>query len=241
VSTEPSEDLPPRPDGTFCWVDLKTRDPSTTAAFFAAVLGWSFEMDRGSWRKATVIRTGGHRIGGLSDLSAAVYPPGTPAHIAHYLAVTALDARVAAAVEAGAQVLVPPFDAGDDGRIATLLDPFGAAVSLWQRAPRRGWTHAPETVAAPRRLQHLSADPVAAAEFYPRAFGVTDRDAEFAELDKENTMAGWNLVVAVGSVAEVQRRAAVLPSGSCRVHAVDGGSVVAELTGPDGLTFSVES
>jgi hypothetical protein len=70
---------------------------------------------------------------------------------------------------------------------------------------------------------------------------MTDRDAEFAELDQENTIAGWNLVVAVDSVAEVQRRAAVLPSGSCRVHAVDGGSVVAELTGPDGLTFSVES
>ncbi|WP_280423926.1 VOC family protein [Nocardia carnea] len=242
MSTEPFEDVLPRPDGTFCWVDLKTRDPGATAAFFAAVLGWSFEIDQDSWRQATVITTGGgHRIGGLSDLSAAIYPPETPAHIAHYLAVTALDARVAAAVEAGAQVLVPPFDAGDDGRIATLLDPFGVAVSLWQRTPCQGWTHPPETVAAPGRLRHLSASPVAAAEFYPRAFGMTDHNAEFAEFDKGNAMAGWNLIVTVDSVAEIERRAAGLPSGSCRAHAMDGRSVAAELTGPDGLTFFVES
>ncbi|CAO0835165.1 Protein N-acetyltransferase, RimJ/RimL family OS=Streptomyces microflavus OX=1919 GN=Smic_17340 PE=4 SV=1 [Streptomyces microflavus] len=100
-------------------MDLKTRDPSGTAAFFSAVLDWDFAVDEQDWRKAVTISAGDHRIGGLSDLAQPVYPPGLPAHIAYYLAVDDVDRRTAVAAENGAQILVPPFDAGDQGRIAT--------------------------------------------------------------------------------------------------------------------------
>ncbi|WP_085995489.1 VOC family protein [Nocardia testacea] len=222
-------------------MDLKTRDPDAAAAFFEAALGWTVEIDQDSWRRATVIRVGAHRIGGLSDVTAAIYPPGTPAHIACYLAVDEVDARVSAAVEAGARLLVAPFDAGDDGRIATLIDPFGAPVSLWRRTPERGWTHPRATRAAPRRLQHLSADPLAAAEFYQCLLGMTDPDAHFTGFAEANTVPVWRLIVAVDSVTEVQRRAGGLPGGTGRVDPVDDQGVAADLTAPDGLTFSIES
>ncbi|MFI2332415.1 VOC family protein [Nocardia rhamnosiphila] len=240
MSAQPSGGLVPRPDGTFCWVDLKTRDPNAAAAFFERALGWTVETDQDSWRRATVIRVGEHRIGGLSDVTAAVYPPGTPPHIACYLAVDEVDARVAAAVEAGARLVVAPFDAGDDGRIATLIDPFGAAVSLWRRAPRRGWTHPRATGAAPRRLQHLSADPPAAAEFYQRLLGMADPDTDFTGLAKPNTVPGWRLIVAVDSVTEVQRRAGESHGGTGRVDPGSDRGMIADLTAPDGLTFSIE-
>ncbi|WYB29972.1 VOC family protein [Streptomyces sp. SM1P] len=126
------------PLNEFCWMDLKTRDPSGTAAFFSAVLGWDFAVDETDWRRAVVFRAGDHRIGGLSDLAQPVYPPGLPAHVAYYLAVDDVDHRTAVAAENGARVLVPPFDAGDQGRIATLIDPVGAAVSLWRPRGSRG-------------------------------------------------------------------------------------------------------
>jgi hypothetical protein len=48
-------------------MDLKTRNMAVTEAFFSAALGWRFAVDPESWRTATVIEVGGHRIGGLSD------------------------------------------------------------------------------------------------------------------------------------------------------------------------------
>ena len=242
MSAQPSGDPVPRPVGAFCWVDLKTRDPKAAAAFFESALGWTVEIDQGSWRRATVIRVGEHHIGGLSDVTAAVYPPGTPPHIACYLAVDDVDARIAAAVEAGARLLVAPFDAGDDGRIATLIDPFGAAASLWQRqTPQRGWTHPRATRAAPRRLQHLSADPPAAAEFYRRFLGMSDPDTDFAGIAGRNTVPGWRLIVAVDSVTEVQRRAGGSPGGTGQMGPANDRGAVVDLTAPDGLTFAIES
>ncbi|MGW0182699.1 VOC family protein [Nocardia sp. NPDC003345] len=146
----------------------------------------------------------------------------------------------APAVAAAARLLVAPFDAGDDGRIATLIDPFGAPVSLWRRAPWRGWTHPRATRAAPRRLQHLSADPSAAAEFYQRILGMTDPDTDFTGLTKPNAEPGWHLIVAVDSVAEVQQRAGEPHRGTGRGGSRKQPGVVADLTAPDGLTFSIE-
>ncbi|GAA3634450.1 hypothetical protein GCM10022267_21400 [Lentzea roselyniae] len=120
-------------------MDLKTHDPAGTAAFFSQSLGWHFAVDEDDWRKATKISVDGHLIGGVSDLSNPVYPPDTPDHIAFYLAVDDVDRRAEAAVANGARLVVPPFEAGDQGRMATLVDPFGAAVSLWQARTFTGW------------------------------------------------------------------------------------------------------
>ncbi|WP_308280461.1 hypothetical protein [Streptomyces lincolnensis] len=91
-------------------------------------------MDEEDWRRATKITAGGCRIGGVSDLADPVYPPDIPAHIAYYLAVDDVERRTEAAVANGARLVVPPFDAGDQGRMVTLIDPVGAAFSLWGAA-----------------------------------------------------------------------------------------------------------
>ncbi|MER6407116.1 hypothetical protein ABT269_27170 [Streptomyces viridosporus] len=36
---------PPGGVGEFCWMDVKTRDLSGTAAFFSKALGWRFAVD----------------------------------------------------------------------------------------------------------------------------------------------------------------------------------------------------
>ena len=74
------------------------------------------------------------------------------------------DATAVPAVEHGGEVLAEPFDVFDAGRMATIKDPTGAVVSLWQ--PRG-------SIGAQIRAEHgalcwaevLTADPAAAAGF----------------------------------------------------------------------------
>ncbi|MFJ3620761.1 VOC family protein [Streptomyces iakyrus] len=152
----------------FCWMDLKTRDPAGTAALFSTTLGWRFAVDEEDWRKAVKISVGDRPIGGLSDVASPVYPPGTPAHIAYYLAVDDIDRRAEAATAHGARLVVPPFDAGDQGRIATLIDPEGAAFSLWQRRHFPEWNFPPRLASSPHRMVLACDRPDEARHFYEK-------------------------------------------------------------------------
>jgi predicted enzyme related to lactoylglutathione lyase len=53
-----------------------------------------------------------------------------------YIAVDDVDARVAKAVKAGAQVMKPAFDIPGVGRIAILTEPGGAGVGWITPVPR---------------------------------------------------------------------------------------------------------
>ncbi|MER5771478.1 VOC family protein [Streptomyces sp. NPDC001985] len=191
----------------FCWLDLKTGDTAAAGEFFGAVLGWGFAVDEEDWRRAVKISAGGWRIGGVSDLSAPVYPPGTPAHLAYYLAVDEVDRRAERAVAGGARLVVEPFDAGDQGRMATLVDPFGAAVSLWQAREFTGWGFpAGGAAGLPHRMVLACADPAGARAFYRDALGVEPRPGDVVAAPGEP---GWRLEVAVddpGAVSEAAAR-----------------------------------
>jgi predicted enzyme related to lactoylglutathione lyase len=163
----------------FCWMDLKTRDLPGTAAFFSTALGWRFAVDEDDWRKATKFAANGYQIGSVSDLANPVYPPGTPAHIAYYLAVDDVDRRTEAATANGARLVLPPFEAGDQGRMATLIDPVGAAFSLWQAHLFSGWEFPPHTAYAPHRMVLACDEPDQARHFYREMAGAPLADADF--------------------------------------------------------------
>ncbi|XUT58074.1 GNAT family N-acetyltransferase [Streptomyces sp. G9] len=220
------------PLNEFCWMDLKTRDPSGTAAFFAAVLGWDFAVDETDWRRAVKISAGDHWIGGVSDLAQPVYPPGLPAHVAYYLAVDDVDHRTALAAENGARILVPPFDAGDQGRIATLIDPVGAAVSLWRPRGFAGWPVSPpdEGGAIPDHMVLVCADPERARHFYTGTTGAPLARTTFLEA-APGTAPHWEVSVAVGDPDRVAARARELGG---ELVTLTGGA--ARLSSPEGLT-----
>lgn len=220
------------PLNEFCWMDVKTRDPSGTAAFFAAVLGWDFAVDETDWRRAVKISAGDHRIGGVSDLAQPVYPPGLPAHVAYYLAVDDVDHRTAVAAENGARILVPPFDAGDQGRIATLIDPVGAAVSLWRPRGFAGWPVSPpdEGGAIPDHMVLVCADPERARHFYTGTTGAPLARTTFLEA-APGTAPHWEVSVAVGDPDRVAARARELGG---ELVTLTGGT--ARLSSPEGLT-----
>ncbi|GHC81506.1 VOC family protein [Streptomyces violaceochromogenes] len=220
----------------FCWMDLKTRDPAGTAAFLSTTLGWSFAVDEEDWRKAIKMSVDGRPIGGVSDVASPAYPPGTPAHIAYYLAVDDIERRVEAATAHGARLVVSPFDAGGQGRIATLTDPEGAAFSLWQRRHFPGWSFPPGLAGAPHRMVLACDRPDEARHFYEKTTGAPLFCADFiAAAEPGASTPQWELVVAVDDLDNVIRahddgRASVTSSEK---H----GRRVVRLSSPEGLSF----
>lgn len=220
----------------FCWMDVKTYDVPGTEAFFSAVLGWRFAVDESDWRRAIKIFADGHQIGGVSDLSSPLYPPGTPAHIAYYLAVDDIEARTEAATTEGAQLVLAPFDAGDQGRIATLIDPVGAAFSLWQTHPANRWS---PSARAPQRMVLACPRPEQARCFYRDVLGTVPSCTDFVPTHgAEEPHPRWELVVAVDDPDAVAARARGLGHGMPHgPEHIDG----RRLTSPDGLTFRVRA
>lgn len=125
------------PPGTPCWVEIMVGDLARSQAFYGSVLGWEFEdlgEEYGHYNNATV---GGRRVAGMSP------PVGGddewPVVWTTYLASDNVDETAAAAVEAGAEVLMDPVDIGPLARMALWLEPGGAAFGAWEGRRHTGY------------------------------------------------------------------------------------------------------
>jgi predicted enzyme related to lactoylglutathione lyase len=114
--------------GQFHWNELRTRDAKRAMKFYADTIGWRFEASSTPdgltyW----VAWSGGDCVAGLFPLTSPMFD-GVPESWMSFLAVDDVDARVAKAVDAGAQLMMPIFDVPNVGRIAMLREPGGAGV-----------------------------------------------------------------------------------------------------------------
>ncbi len=128
------DDYPP---GAHCWVDTFQPDTESSARFYGALFGWSFEdpapMPSGLEGEYRVARSGGQMVAGLGQA-----PAGLPAVWTTYICVEDVNRTVADATAAGGDVLVGPAEAGREGQLAVLSDPAGVAFGIWQPGERRG-------------------------------------------------------------------------------------------------------
>jgi len=157
------------PDGTFCWVDLGTNDAPGAKAFYGGLFGWEFDdLPTGDKGTYSICRLKGRVVAGLYDQAEQ---PGWGS----YIKVEDVDRATERARELGAAVLVEPFDTPGGGRVATIRDPAGAAVSL--SVPR-------ESFGAELVNEHgawtwnelVSADLETGAGFYRGLFGWASAD-----------------------------------------------------------------
>lgn len=124
---EKSEDKTP---GIFSWNELLTQDPEGSLKFYGELFGWTsqtMEMPTGTYH---MVMAGDRPVAGL------VQPPKAevPTQWNSYVTVEDLDASIAKAEELGATICMPATEIPGKGRFSCLVDPQGAAISLWEFA-----------------------------------------------------------------------------------------------------------
>jgi len=118
------------PTGTFSWADIASTDIKASKAFLEALLGWtSVDMPTGEGRPDyTMFYLDGKEVTGGSP----TFMQQLPSFWSSFISVSNVDEAVAKAEKLGAKVVMPAMDVLDSGRMATIQDPTGATVSLWQ-------------------------------------------------------------------------------------------------------------
>ncbi|HTZ09520.1 MAG TPA: VOC family protein [Acidimicrobiales bacterium] len=116
-----------RPGGV-SYLRIPAPDPVPLAAFYGVVFGWEVDAEGSTSRFADGT---GHVIGHFQpDL-----PVAGAAGVVPYVFVEDIDEVIERAVAHGAAVVRPPYPEGDLW-VATIDDPAGNLVGVWQHGPR---------------------------------------------------------------------------------------------------------
>lgn len=173
ISAQGTSPLPPPAPGQVVWWDLLTEDADAVLDFYRELFGWqiSEHTDR-HW----VVSHRGHPIAGISRIRSD-HPEVEEAFWLAGIAVTDVDAAVAAARDLGATVHIEPRDSAGYARFAVVSDSEGVPVMLLD--PFRdlggvrgvgGWAWA----------ELWARDPDAAARFYRRVVGLERQQTSVA-------------------------------------------------------------
>jgi uncharacterized protein len=123
------------PAGTPCWVDLGVDDIAKAAAFYASLFGWDIQAGPAEAGGYAMCLKNGRPVAGIGPKQG---PPGSAPVWATYLASDDLDETASKITAAGGQLLEPPIDVMDVGRMAVAADPGGAIFGIWQAGAHLG-------------------------------------------------------------------------------------------------------
>lgn len=119
------------PDGVFSWVVLATTDPTASKEFYAGLFGWSFiDMPTDSGVVYSMAQIAGKNVAGLGPMDPDTQAQGVPPFWTSYVKHGDVDAVANRAVESGGEVMFPPFDVMDSGRMTIIQDPGGAMFGV---------------------------------------------------------------------------------------------------------------
>ncbi|MGP4007132.1 VOC family protein [Streptomyces sp. 4N124] len=126
--------------GSLCWVELYTPDIARAAAFYDAVFGWETSAMPFPGGTYTCINPAGTdenaMFGGLVPLADDPAEAESGPYWLPYFEVEDTDAVVAKARELGGGVRMPATDAAGVGRMAKLVDPYGARFAVIKSVPQ---------------------------------------------------------------------------------------------------------
>jgi len=156
------------------WVDLATSDAPAAREFYSKVFGWKIDVNPdpqyGGYGMANV---GDKRVAGIAPKMS----PDAPTAWSIYIGTDDADDLAKKVQAAGGKVIAPPFDVGDQGRMAVFQDPTGAVISAWQ--PRAMNASLPTGEANTFAWAELSSRGVdKAIPFYQKVFGWTPKANE---------------------------------------------------------------
>lgn len=157
--------------GTPSWIDLATTDVAAAREFYGGLFGWVFEENPTDVGEPYVMASKGeHAAAGMMTQAAEQREMGLPPLWNSYVSVDDIVATTAKVEGAGGKVMAPPFDVMDAGKMAVIVDPTGAVISLWQAVNHIGAGVVNEHGAFSWN-ELVSPDVPAAAAFYGEVFG----------------------------------------------------------------------
>ena len=111
------------------WVDLASNDAAGSRDFYSKVFGWDIEVNQDpQYGGYALARSRGKDVAGIGPTQS----PDQPTAWSLYIGTEDVDRLSKQVPEAGGTVVAPPFDVGDQGRMAVFQDPSGAFISAWQ-------------------------------------------------------------------------------------------------------------
>jgi uncharacterized protein len=157
--------------GSFCWIELGTTDQDAAKQFYGSLFGWAaVDNPIGPSEVYTLFNLEGRNTAGCYTLGPDKRAQGVPPHWLLYVSTVDADATAAKAAPAGGNVVVPPFDVMEFGRMAVIQDPTGAVLAIWQSKthPGTGIEGVPGTLCW---ADLMTPDQSGAGKFYKELFG----------------------------------------------------------------------
>ena len=161
------------PAGTPCWIDYGAADIDAAKAFYADLLGWTFEGGDPEYGGYLTCLAGGRPAAGMAPQQ----DPNDPPKWMTYFASDDVDATAAKVTAAGGSLVVAPMDVGPMGRMIVARDPEGHVFGAWQAGQHLG----AQVYNEPGSLiwNEAAVDDIAAAQaFYTAVF-----DFRFEEME----------------------------------------------------------
>jgi hypothetical protein len=109
------------------WIDLSSSDPAASRAYYATLFGWKAEPDPNMGGYA-LAKIGGKDVAGIGPTQM----PNQPTAWTVYIGSNDADETVKKVEAAGGNVVAPPMDVADQGRMAVFQDPTGAYIGIWE-------------------------------------------------------------------------------------------------------------
>lgn len=161
--------------GVPCWIDLTPHDVDAAMAFYGGLFGWEFEerTPPGAPVRYAYAHIEGETVAAIGSADGEGPSQGEPAAWNSYVWVDDADDAVARAIAAGGEQVASPADLGKDGsvgRVATVRDPEGALIGLWQPRENRGLQRVNAHGSVNFNDLHTR-DDAAAEAFYGAVFG----------------------------------------------------------------------
>jgi predicted enzyme related to lactoylglutathione lyase len=241
------------------WVDLSSTDAAGSRDFYAKLFGWDLEISEDP-------QYGGYATAKIGDNSAGGIGPkqegdSGPTAWSLYIGTDDVDALATKVQAAGGTVIAPPFDVGDQGRMAIFQDPTGAFVSAWQAGQMTRFVQGTPGTYGWAELNTRGRD--RAITFYETVFGWTHSEQPFGEgevyhqLEHDgqpiagalemnpaipaNVPSYWMVYFIADDVDAVYRKALDLGAREMVAPADFPGGRFAIITDPQGATFGLMS
>ena len=160
-----------RAAGDFCWFELATSDQAAAKSFYASLFGWSAgDLPLGPGDFHSMFTLEGRHTGAVYTLRPDDRSAGVPPHWVAYVAVASAGRAAARALQGHGEILLPPTEMFDAGRMCFRRDPSGAHLAAW-RSKRHAGSGIRGVAGTFCWADLMTPDPERAAAFYGDVFG----------------------------------------------------------------------